>query len=322
MSNALEMMFADDVRVAKHAQDRATRAASGCFDLEQFQAAHPELMGFFSALHLDVKIQKNYYDDDDDDNEDEDEEDFEIFSPYYDSEARAVIVSSRMPTLAKRTATELHAALQHGALMLDQRASHPNADAQTTLIHIILEMCCQHHGNNNGGQNIGDVATRLCRWEDPQPYVDTLRPILQIVAPVTTFLKEAVVGSSTASSSPSLPAAYVPMERLRQQLLRSVVDGHDHFIACVRRAQQSFRRRLKKLYPDHFQNENDDNSMLLSLDPFVRYFDEDSLRDLETCVLRPVEEKESVGFVPDLVRLLQVEAVVSDLEACHGRRTV
>jgi len=300
-SQALAAMFADDDRKSRNQKK---------FTTDDFLAARPELEGF---LNNGAGITVVFAECEDDD------VDGRICSPYYDAKLRAVVVSQSMPAAAVRTAVEVQGAFQYGALMLDERESHPDHDQHVTLIRILSHVGSARYmrhcltaqeqeiyrrvmgleGKDEEEPSLQCVAEQYCRWEDPAWYIDRISPIEAILVPVAKMLpcRDAVV------SYPSVPQCYGPMERLRQILLRSVVDGN--VPSALKRFRDGARKRLEKMYPGG------------NVEPFWQYF---AKVEVVKAFMASSEGDGFGGAAVDYVIVLQVEAALSDLELHHRRR--
>eukprot|EP00759_Apiculatamorpha_spiralis_P026220 PhF_6_TR29306/c0_g1_i3/m.42974 len=344
MSSALSAMFDDDIRSArKHRQ-------SSPFSSEIFFSLHPELEGYVKTAGVTLVLKQSV-----DDGDDDDGDDAELFLPHYDSRMKAVILPKTLPTTSVRTAMELHAAMQMCALMLDQRDSHPDSDRHHTLIRIVCDVIGARYvssmnpeqrrkleglfdgGNIVVGRTLRDAAVEACRWDDPEEYIEQLQAGEPIFDPTWKLLPP----RDLVASFPSVPNAYSPMERVRQLLLRSLIDKNT--ASTLNRLRNDYNKRIRKMYGSGPRGVTattattcvvgpmetlplSSPTMMECAAPFRAYWDDDSWG----CMVEWLDGRKVVEDIMmcgdgspvghrGLQYVLWLEAAISDLEMLHKR---
>ena len=240
ITEALSFVTAQDARAAKVATT---------FTVEAFVHSFPQLEGLLGPTASTIALANKLRVDDDGE---------EIFSPYYDSEAKCVVVSVAMPPNSTRALEEVMALVHHYAL---DRDSGEGTRCAADLIDILSRLATDQLVRfvQQGGafspvglrKNLRSVCSALlCHpfAEDPtelevERVTDSVFTVWELLQPAAAILS-GWGGSQHASALSS--SATVNIELLRWRLLRSAVDGR--LPQCICDTVKSFAKRLKRIH--------------------------------------------------------------------------
>ena len=271
-SAVLGGMFEENHRVQNSSLARATAAGANeaaaravSFSLAAFEAARPELAGFFSGgVDVPCVVAGGG-------GAGAESGDGACFGVTWDADARRVRVAAAVPSAAERTAAEMCKALQHAALARDDprgglpptdllstrvvatcvawRYAHACLDAQQAVGRLLCgaeeeELFAAFGGSGGGGSAnacdaddgedalLGRVVDALARWDDEAAAASKAK--LRGLSPATYCARDLV---PSHEAKPLVPTAYCVVERLRQRLLRAAVEGEaDRAVAAAQKA--------------------------------------------------------------------------------------